>query len=72
MGDGVGDGPGVAVGEGVGVVGFGVGVDVGMAGMDTVRIPEPGFVVVGEVGWVGDCSVIVWQPMSRKAAADIP
>jgi hypothetical protein len=69
-----GDGVGVACGAGVGVgagaaTGFGVGaLATGIAGIATVRTPDEGVFV----GWVGNSSVIVWQPDRKKAPRTTP
>jgi hypothetical protein len=62
----VGAGVGVAAGVGVG---FGVGVATGIDGIATVRIPDVGVVFVG---WVGNSSVIVWQPARKRAPRATP
>jgi hypothetical protein len=66
---GLGAGVGVAAGVGVGFgVGFGVGVATGIDGIATVRIPDVGVFV----GCVGNSSVIVWQPVRKRAPRATP
>jgi hypothetical protein len=67
---GVGAGAGVGVGVATGVaVGFGAGVPTtGIDGIATVRTPDGGVFV----GCVGSSSVIVWQPVRKRAPSATP